>query len=185
MENLTCVKCGKAKDASEFYLRKRKLANGLVASYPRRDCKKCSGKRYSNWISKEGNRKSNKETQREWAKNNPDRCENARLKYRFGITLAQYKELLQAQNYSCAICKITTEEYAKISKHKFHVDHCHDTGEVRGLLCNNCNVSLGGFKDKKEILESAIAYLTRQKLHDSIRFNTAGATVKGIECLAG
>jgi hypothetical protein len=159
MALLTCCKCKKEKEQEEFYLRKRKLANGGTSIYPRKDCKECSKNRYESWIKKEDNKKLNKETQKKWAKNNPDRCENARLKYRFGITLEDFKLLLDKQNNMCAICKITTEDYAKINKHKFHVDHCHTTGKVRGLLCNNCNVSLGGFKDSKDLLEAAIKYL--------------------------
>ena len=159
MLKLVCIKCKEEKQESDFYLRKRKLSDGSVKEYPRRDCKKCSGKRYENWVRQPSNKESNRETQRQWAKNNPEKCENARLKYRFGITLEDYKKLLAKHGNKCAICEITTEEYAKINKHKFHVDHCHTTGKVRGLLCNNCNVSLGGFRDSKEILEAAIKYL--------------------------
>jgi hypothetical protein len=63
--------------------------------------------------------------------------------------------MLQQQNGLCAICKKT--ETGKTSN--LCVDHCHKTGKVRGLLCNNCNKGLGLFKDNPEVLLNASAYL--------------------------
>jgi hypothetical protein len=187
MELMTCVKCGKEKKQSDFYLRKRQLSNGSLKMYPRRDCKECSSQRYKNWIAKEDKKISNRATQKAWVKNNPDRCTNARLKYRFGITLEQYNLMLQEQSNKCAICGITEKDHTLKMKNKFHVDHCHSTGLIRGLLCNNCNVSLGGFKDSKEILECAIKYLTDPPAHATLRLVTAGdeCTHKEPTCLRG
>lgn len=78
------------------------------------------------------------------------------LKYNFNLTLEEYELLLKKQNYKCAICKIS--ESGGNGK-RLHVDHCHTTSKVRGLLCNNCNTSLGGFKDSKIFLKNAIEYL--------------------------
>ena len=82
------------------------------------------------------------------------------LKHRYGITLEQYYEMLQSQDNRCAICN-TTENKVIGERRDWNwaVDHCHDTGKVRGLLCNTCNRALGLFQDNKEILEKAIAYL--------------------------
>jgi hypothetical protein len=77
------------------------------------------------------------------------------LKHRFGINSEDYFQMLQDQNNSCAICK-----EKEIGKY-LHVDHDHLTGEVRGLLCKNCNHGLGNFKDKIENLNEAIKYLSR------------------------
>ena len=74
-----------------------------------------------------------------------------RRKYRYGITDGQYDQVLLAQDGRCAIC------YAddKI----LHIDHCHITGQFRGLLCNLCNKSLGMIEDSIPRLNRAIDYL--------------------------
>lgn len=61
----------------------------------------------------------------------------------------------QDQGHRCAICRTD----APGGKGGFHVDHCHDAGVVRGLLCHHCNVALGNFKDDVELLRAAVAYL--------------------------
>ena len=175
MNAQVCVKCNLEKPIEDFYLRKRKLADGTTKQYPRRDCKVCCNDRTMVWHSDKANALSVKERQREWRNNNRDKCESSRLKYRFGITLDQYYQLLLSQDNACAICK--TKENSSSRGHKFHVDHCHTTSKVRGLLCNNCNVSLGGFKDSVDVLKKAIDYLTDPPAYAKLRFNTAGDTV--------
>lgn len=80
---------------------------------------------------------------------------------KYGIDADIYDSMIKTQNYSCAICKTTEPQSFGINKDKnlFHVDHDHQTGKIRGLLCFKCNTSLGGFKDKIEFLENAILYL--------------------------
>jgi phage FluMu protein Com len=57
-------------------------------------------------------------------------------------------------------CKICNKEYSTVSKHGgLYIDHCHATGEVRGLLCSSCNNLLGQCKDDINILKNAIKYL--------------------------
>lgn len=73
----------------------------------------------------------------------------------YGISPEEYEKLLSKQEGVCAICKVTSEEYKK----NFHVDHCHKTGKIRGLLCQKCNLGLGQFKDSPEFLLSAVEYL--------------------------
>lgn len=48
-----------------------------------------------------------------------------------------------------------------MQKYKLHVDHCHQTGKIRGLLCQKCNMALGLLNDSVEILETAIRYLKK------------------------
>jgi len=79
------------------------------------------------------------------------------LKRKFGITPEQKQEMLENQNYACAICKTTEPR----GRGDWHVDHNHTTGKVRGLLCALCNVGLGSFKDQPLFLQSAIDYLNR------------------------
>ena len=73
---------------------------------------------------------------------------------RYGITLAQRDEMVKAQNGLCAICEGSME-----GKRNMHVDHCHTTKKVRGMLCLECNIGLGKFKDDPELMLKAIAYL--------------------------
>lgn len=65
--------------------------------------------------------------------------------------------MLKNQNYRCSICNKHEEKF----KYKLAVDHCHLTGEIRGLLCNNCNAGLGLFNDSEFSLKAAIKYLNR------------------------
>lgn len=77
------------------------------------------------------------------------------LKWRYGITLADYDEMLEVQGNGCAICGKTPEENGQ----RLSVDHNHETGEVRGLLCRGCNSAIGHFKDSPERCLAAARYL--------------------------
>lgn len=91
-------------------------------------------------------------------KNSPrDYKRDAMLQREYGITLDEYFEMLEKQNYSCDICNISQKDLKK----PLFVDHCHKTGKVRGLLCNNCNWTLGLMKDNPEYLNNAILYLKK------------------------
>lgn len=94
--------------------------------------------------------------QRNWRAANRAKAKGYDLKRHFGMTLEDYYAMLDRQGGGCAICG----EEDPYFKH-MAVDHCHETGKVRGILCCACNRALGGFKDKVEILERAIAYLKR------------------------
>lgn len=78
-----------------------------------------------------------------------------RLQWSYGITEAQYLDILEDQNYSCRICGVHEREVPKA----LSVDHNHVTGEVRGLLCDACNRGLGLFKDNPDIIAEAFKYL--------------------------
>lgn len=84
------------------------------------------------------------------------KSERKRKLKRYGLTEETYEALLVSQNNLCAICCKKNE-----TKRDWHVDHCHTTGKVRGILCHYCNLGLGNFKDNKEYLENAIAYLSK------------------------
>lgn len=75
---------------------------------------------------------------------------------RYGLTHAQYLALLEKQGGGCAICGITPEE---LGVDFLPVDHNHQTGEVRGLLCDDCNVALGRLKDDPQRVSNALTYL--------------------------
>jgi len=92
----------------------------------------------------------------------PDYESNKRkytLKRLYGITPEQYDEMFVKQDGCCAICS-THFSKAKIGNSKyFHVDHDHETDEVRGLLCMPCNVGLGAFQDSPNLLKAATQYM--------------------------
>ena len=76
------------------------------------------------------------------------------IRRKFGITEEQYLEMLQRQDGRCAICRLKFTV-------RLHVDHCHETKAIRGLLCEKCNRGLGMFKDNPEALRRAANYLER------------------------
>ena len=75
---------------------------------------------------------------------------NYHLKRRYGISVEDFAQMLAAQGGVCAICGVQNPE---------HVDHDHVFGNVRGILCFNCNGGLGQFKDSPDLLHNAIGYL--------------------------
>lgn len=81
------------------------------------------------------------------------------IKHKYGLTKEEYLAMLEAQNHSCAVCDIHIDDYDHGRHSGFVVDHCHDTGDVRGLLCSHCNSGLGHFRDDPEILRKAVIYL--------------------------
>lgn len=112
---------------------------------------------------------------REWRKRNIEKCKiydkiknskpNAifsrkkyRLKCRYGITTEQWERMHEEQNWCCAIC---LSHMNNCVEKELHVDHCHKTGKVRGLLCSTCNKMLGLAKEDFSILDRSIKYLKR------------------------
>lgn len=74
------------------------------------------------------------------------------IKSRYGVTEEQYNRMAKAQGGVCAIC-------GTVPTKRFSIDHNHVTKQVRGLLCNKCNMGLGYFKDSISSLEAAAKYL--------------------------
>ena len=102
--------------------------------------------------------------QRIWRKNNPERAKHHNLKRFYGITLDQYNEMGERQGWRCAICGgWETTKDRDGGPRKMPVDHDHNTGKVRDLLCTQCNRGLGLFKENIENLESAITYLKKHQ----------------------
>jgi hypothetical protein len=91
---------------------------------------------------------------REYYKNNKSDVKNSYLKRVYNITLEDYITLSESQNNKCKICNQICPTGKDLA-----VDHNHQTGKVRGLLCKNCNIGLGMFFDNLDFLESAVLYL--------------------------
>ena len=159
----TCTKCGVTKPLFEFYDNKAAKSGKFSA------CRKCckiyrilnkarkieyDQKRYAE------NADQLKTYQKQYKAENPDKIKQNRNKYhlkkRYGLSPQEKQSMLDDQNNCCAICKIEFDD-AKAT----HVDHNHDTNELRGILCRNCNLGLGHFKDSKNLILDAVKYLTR------------------------
>lgn len=81
------------------------------------------------------------------------------IKKKYDMTLEEYSTLLESQDNSCAICGTHVSMASLGSGNHLHIDHNHETNEVRGLLCWDCNTGIGKLKDSVEILQSVILYL--------------------------
>jgi len=81
------------------------------------------------------------------------------LAFNYGMTVEDYYEMFAKQKGCCAICGRHQSEF----KRALSVDHNHETGEIRGLLCDNCNLMLGKAKESIEILKSVIKYLKKHR----------------------
>ena len=77
------------------------------------------------------------------------------LKRRYGLTVKQYDNMLKRQHYGCRICGSQCQTGRRLA-----VDHCHKSGQIRGLLCNKCNKGLGYFNDDINRMNLAAQYLT-------------------------
>lgn len=90
-----------------------------------------------------------------------DKQRKRRIEQHYGITVDEYQKLLVSQDGRCAICR-TTEPRGRGAHNSlsFYIDHDHQTGVVRGLLCHACNTGLGAFRDSSTSMNSAIQYLS-------------------------
>ena len=139
MTTKPCRDCGEVKPLDEFY-KDSKAKDGKQGV-----CKPCDSVR----------RKAYKDADPERASMQRHR---SKLKLRYGMTVEQYDELLEAQDGRCACCG-TTEPGR--GDNRFFVDHCHDTGEVRGLLCHKCNAGIGYLGDNVDGVWQAMLYLVK------------------------
>ena len=137
-----CSKCKTVKPITEFG-KNRSTKNG-VDFY----CKPCR----NSWRKR---RRHLWNSEKSFKERNPTYHRNHRLQREYGITNKDYEVMVENQNGFCAICKTKP-------KTLLCVDHNHKTGEVRGLLCNDCNSGIGFLKDNISILESAIEYLRKE-----------------------
>lgn len=155
-----CKKCGEVKPFEQFY-----KAKGMSDGY-RSECKACHSAQQKRWYA--ANREASIASVKRWQQENKEHLHayrkeyrqrrkledrNAYLRRKFKITQADYEAILAMQGGGCAICG---KAPGKIS---LHVDHDHETGEVRGLLCVGCNNALGQFHDDQELLARAADYI--------------------------
>jgi hypothetical protein len=160
-----CVKCGDSKPIEQFY------RSGGMADGRRNDCIACNlaAKKARTALDPQANR----DRVKKWQDENPERLKayqreyrqrperkaaerEGHLKRKYGITVADYERMLEAQNGVCAICGEPRPE-----ERTLHIDHDHATGAIRGLLCFRCNNALGDFREEYELFQRAADYLDR------------------------
>lgn len=169
-----CSICGETKPAKDFH-RNRSKRDGLTSS-----CKPCSIAQRASWLAAQEPGLANR-YRAKWVRENPDKVrasqrrnyaqnreailEQRRSDYadkrtyltdRYGLTGTDYDRMLEQQSGECAICHTVPSE-------TLHVDHDHESGEVRGLLCRKCNLAIGLLGDSSDVALSASAYLTRSR----------------------
>lgn len=144
-----CSKCKKRKPLFNFTKNKSR-EDGY--SYW---CKSCKNKWRSNW------RKENKEKN----KQSYDRANFKKSLKNFNLTLEEYDRLFEQQNGVCAICgQPESRKMPNGGTYRLNIDHNHQTGKVRGILCAACNLALGKLKiDEKgiDLLLKAIEYVRK------------------------
>ena len=127
-----CLECGEVKDLSQFN------KGGFSEDGHQNDCRVCT-------------RKANAK----WNKKNRDKITASARKIKTGYTQEDYDTKFNEQKGCCAICGKHQSEF----KRALSADHCHVTGNKRGLLCFHCNTALGKFNDDIVLLSKAIKYL--------------------------
>lgn len=166
VESVVCSKCQQALPP-EAFTRDARNSTGLQSQ-----CRACRKPAADAWREqhphasrdwKRANRDHVRDYKRQYHKDNPEKQRHSRLRRQFDLTPEQYDAMLSSQNGGCAICggqerradPRTGQAYA------LAVDHDHETGRVRGLLCSNCNRALGWLNDDPDRLRSAASYLER------------------------
>jgi len=111
---------------------------------------------------------------RKWQEDNPEQNKSNKLQLKYGITLEEKLEMIKQQGNRCAICEDVFQ-----SDKATHVDHCHKTNDIRGILCHHCNTGLGHFKDSKKLLKDAIQYLGEHAQKRTAALISAGHNIQG------
>ena len=146
-----CRKC-QVKKPLNYFSRSDRSADGF-----RYSCKECENTKMREKYKEPENRIKTLQRNGKYYHNKNSRDgRRERLLSKHGLTIAQYQEMLEKQEYRCAICKRLEGERGRP---KLVVDHNHSNGEVRGLLCDPCNRGIGMLLDDPEILQNAIDYI--------------------------
>ncbi len=147
-----CTRCHELKSISEFRMRTRNIQR------PRSRCKMCESLDSREATARKPQHEQHLATRR-WEKNNPEkvRLQNLRTRVRNAGLGDMIDELIPRliKERKCECCQ---QEVKKLA-----VDHCHMSGKFRGLICEQCNLGLGIFKDDTKRLQNAIEYLQRNE----------------------
>lgn len=169
-----CYICREEKN-SDCFSRSSTTIDGF-----RKDCKSCASRYYH------ANKEKYKQKHKEYYEANKEKAikdsyayrklkpekralsnRKNHLKREYGLSWDEFVTLYDSQEGKCRICGCFIElQSTKNSKTSACVDHCHETSEVRGLLCRACNVGIGNLKDSTDLLAKAIVYLESFKRSD-------------------
>lgn len=139
-----CPECNDPKPLNMFHSRHSDMKLAALCSTTYEYCKICAGLR-----------------SKRWRTNNPAAAANADLKKKYGITLEQKHGMLATQGKCCAACGV---DRPGGKYNAWHLDHNHETGEPRGVLCADCNLTLGNAHESIPRLAGLIAYLKRPSI---------------------
>lgn len=150
MATKTCKNCLEEKNLKAFCT-KKSSADGLSGKC--RDCAISYARQY---------RKDSPEKTRATYKKRYKRIRESALRRKYDISLEDYESMLKDQDGKCGICGTMTPSNRKAVKHMY-IDHCHTTGQVRGLLCSKCNSSIGLLNDDPALVRRAVTWLEEAK----------------------
>ena len=144
-----CKSCDTWKSVVDFHLDKTH-SDGM-----RTECKSCRRARVS-----QEQRLADIERVKGYKRKTFRSRQNTHLKWAYGIDLAAYEALLHKQGGVCAICQ---KPEVKKNATRLCIDHNHQTGEIRGLLCHKCNSAIGKLGDSPALVAAALRYLMESK----------------------
>lgn len=156
-----CRECSRKRNKTD---RRRNIHRHSIDELGRKQCGRCEKwltlDKYGLDRTRKGGRsrlcKECKATERKTY--SPSGHRNNHLRRSYGLSIEQFNAMVEKQHGRCGICgEVPTEGWRRA----LAVDHCHSSGKVRALLCQPCNMGLGAFKDRCDLLESAIEYLKR------------------------
>ena len=136
------------RERSKLRMRRRRLeAGGPLVNCPDEPCARCgeAPRDISSYCYPCHNKNGHESREKKGG------ARDYHLRARYGMTEEEVNGLIEKQNGICPICQAEPNSW--------HVDHDHDTGVVRGVLCHHCNTALGNFRDDVKLLERAIAHL--------------------------
>lgn len=141
------------------YMRRYRQKHPARAKAYAKKYRETHAEKISGWKRKdrENNKDAILERTRKWRATNPEKMVSQRLRQRYRLSKLDYEKLVKAQNGVCAICGNSP------NGHHLFIDHNHETGTMRGLLCRNCNFGLGLFDDNIDSLLKAAQYLMDYK----------------------
>ena len=142
-----CFKCNHIKPLAEFY-KHNEMTDGHLGK-----CKWCTKRDSKTWH--QSNPERSKELRAKERYNNRDKYHKSTLKLKYGITPDIYAQMLLDQNDCCAICN----KHKDSMDTRMYVDHNHETGAIRGLLCRKCNAGIGMLNDNFDLVLKAAKYL--------------------------